>query len=438
VKQEAERIYRETLAAIDIPAAVERKLARSGWTILAGESRIDLREFEAIVAVALGKASHGMARGLVSVLAPEFRPQGILVAPAELPAEIPGWEIFRGGHPLPNSESFAAGRAILERLAACDERTLVLFLISGGGSSMVELPLDSEVSLADFDQLNDALIKCGAPIDEINTIRKHLSATKGGRLAAIAPFSRKLTLAISDVPAGHESALASGPTLPDPTTIADAERIAARYDLIPRFPPAIRDAFERHRLRETPKPGHPAFRNSHFEILLGAHDLTHAAHHACEAEGFICLCDNSTDNWPLEKAADFLLAQLDVHARANPGHRVGVICEGELSSPVTGNGLGGRNSAFVMACAPRIAGKGITVLSAGTDGIDGNSPAAGAIADGATVSRAQGLGLDLADFQRRSDSYNFFARLGDTIVTGPTGNNLRDLRILLAEPGHTA
>lgn len=435
MKQTAERIYRETLAAIDIPAAVERKLARAGSTIAAGRSRIDLLNFDSMVVIAFGKASHAMARGLVNVLGRDFPLDGILVVPAALPAEIPGWRIFRGGHPLPNDESFAAGRAILERLAACDERTLVFFLISGGGSSMVEQPLDSEITLADIDQLNAALITCGAPIDEINAIRKHLSATKGGRLAAIAPFSSKLTLAISDVPAGHESALASGPTLPDPTTILDAERIASHHQLLPKFPPILRHIFEHRRLRETPKSGHPAFRNSHFEIVLGAHDLTHAAHHASEAAGYICMCDNSTDNWPIEKAADFLLSQLGAHARANPGRRVAVICEGEVSSPVTGHGVGGRNSAFVLACAPRISGKGITVLSAGTDGIDGNSQAAGAIANGETLSRAQAMGLDITDFQRRSDSYNLFAQLGDAIVTGPTGNNLRDLRILLAEPG---
>jgi glycerate 2-kinase len=434
VKRAAERIFRETLAAIDIPASIERKLARSGSAIAAGSTRIDLRDFDSLLAIAFGKAANAMAHGFSAVLAPEFSPEIILVAPTGLPAELPGARIFKGGHPLPNADSFEAGGTILERLALCDERTLVLFLISGGGSSMVELPLDAQVTLADFAEVNHALITCGAPIDEINTIRKHLSATKGGRMAAAAPFSRKLTLAISDVPAGHESALASGPTLPDPTTVRDAERIAREHNLLPRFPAIVREVFERHALRETPKPGHPAFQSSHFEILLGAHDLTHAAHHACEAEGYICECDNSTDSWPLEKASDFLLGQLAERARENPGHRVAVICEGEVSSPVTGNGTGGRNSAFVLACVPKIAGRGITVLSAGTDGIDGNSPAAGAVADGETLARSRALGLDVADFQRRSDSHNFFERIGDAIVTGPTGNNLRDLRILLAEP----
>ncbi len=434
MKQTAQRIFRETLAAIDIPAAVERKLARRGSSIALGHNRIDLRNFDSLVAFAFGKASQAMAQGLVRVLAPDFEAEGILVVPAALPVERCGWKVFRGGHPLPNGESFAAGRAILDRLARCEERTFIFFLISGGGSALVEQPLDSAVTLADVDQLNEILITCGAGIAQINTIRKHLSATKGGRLAAAAPRSVKLTLAISDVPAGQESALASGPTLPDPTTVDDAQRIARKHGLIPRLPPKIREAFEKHTLGETPKPGDPVFDHARFEILLGAHDLTHAAHHGCEAEGYACVCDNTTDNWAVEEAADFLLAQLAAQSKANPGHRAAVICEGELSSPVTGSGMGGRNSAFVLACAPKIAGKRIAVLSAGTDGIDGNSPAAGAVADGDTVARSRAAGLDMTDFRRRSDSHSFFARLGDAIVTGPTGNNLRDLRILLAEP----
>jgi len=434
VKQTADRIFRETLAAIDIPATIERKLNRSGASITAGDSRIGLRNFDSIVAVAFGKASYAMAQGLTRVLAPDFPAEGILVVPPGVAAEMPGWRIFHGGHPVPNAESFAAGRAILDRLAGCNERTLIFFLISGGGSSLVERPLDPAVTLEDFDELNSALVTYGAPIGEVNAIRKHLSAVKGGRLAAAAPRSTKITLAISDVPPGQDSAIASGPTLPDPTTARDAERIAVQYGLLPRFPPKIRAAFETHALLETPKSGHAAFDRAQFEILLGAHDLTHAAHHACEGEGYLCVCDNATDNWPLEDAARYLLALLDTHARSNPEHRVAVICEGELSSPVTGNGVGGRNAAFVLACVPKIVGKRITVLSAGTDGIDGNSPAAGAVADGETLARSREAGLDVSDFQRRSDSYNFFARLGDAIMTGPTGNNLRDLRILLAEP----
>jgi glycerate 2-kinase len=432
VKQTAQHVFLETLAAIQIPSALARKLDRTGSVIHAAGAAIDLRDFSEIVAIAFGKASFAMAETLTDVLAPEFPLQGILVGPTAPPRALPGWKSFVGGHPLPSAESFAAGRAILDRLGRCNERTLIFFLISGGGSAMVEQPLAPGITLEDFQKLHLALVTCGAPIEEINVIRKHLSATKGGQLAIAAPRSMKITFAISDVPEGQESALASGPTLADPSTSRDAERIALQYDLLPQLPASIRASFERHTLSETPKLGDPAFERSHFELLLGVHDLTHACHHACEAEGFICLADNSTDNWPLEKAADHLLAQLGALKKENPSRRVALLAGGEVSSPVTGEGIGGRNLAFVLACVPKIDGKKITVLSAGTDGIDGNSPAAGAVADGETLQRAREAGIEPAEFLRRSDAYNFFKILGDAIVTGPTGNNLRDLRILLA------
>lgn len=432
MKQHAQNAFHKALAGIDIEAALERHLDRDGSMIQAGNSMIDLRGFETILGIAYGKASVAMARGFERVLAPEFLVEGVLVTPSAAAAVLPGWRTFVGGHPIPNGESFAAGRAILDRLARCDEKTLIVFLISGGGSAMVEQPLDPSISLADFQALNAALVTCGAPIEQINVVRKHLSATKGGRLAVAAPRSMKLTLAISDVPLGEESALASGPTLPDPSTVLDAERVARGCGLLARLPSSLRDVFENHRLRETPKEGDPAFARSRFVRVLSVQDLFHAAHHACEAEGFVCVCDDLTDGWPIEKAADYLLAQLAALKRANPHHRVAVLADGELSSPVTGDGLGGRNAAFVLACVPKIAGKDIAVLSAGTDGIDGNSPAAGAVADGETLAHARNAGLAVEDFARRSDSYNFFERLGDAIVIGPTGNNLRDLRILMA------
>lgn len=432
MKQLAQRVFRETLAAIDIPATLQKTLARSGSRIRAGDATLDLREFGAILAIAYGKASLAMAEGLARVLAPDYPPEGILVVPGASPRELPGWKIFAGGHPVPNAGSFAAGRTILQRLAQCDDRTLIFFLLSGGGSSLVEQPLDPGVTLEDFQKLHATLVTCGAPIGEMNAVRKHLSATKGGRLATAAPRSMKVTLGISDVPPGQESAIASGPSHPDPTTVRDAERVVAQYDLLGKLPPSLRISFAEHSLDETPKPGDPAFARSHFILLLGEQELLRAAEHACEAEGYVCACDNSTDNWPVEQAADHLLAQLDAQRKANPGRPVAVLADGELSSPVTGKGIGGRNSAFVLACVPKIAGRDITVLSAGTDGIDGNSPAAGAVANGESLGRARAAGLDPGDFQRRSAAYDFFARLGDAVITGPTGNNLRDLRILLA------
>jgi glycerate 2-kinase len=431
VKEIAQRIFRNTLAAIDIPATIEKKLARRGSMIRVHGAGVDLAEFDEILAIAFGKASVAMTEGLARVLAPEFWPEGILVAPSAPPHELAGWKSFVGGHPIPNAASLAAGRTILDRLARCDERTLIFFLISGGGSAMVEQPLDPGITLDNFRALHAALVTCSAPIDEINAVRKHLSATKGGRLAAAALESMKITLAVSDVPLGQESALASGPTLPDPTTVADVLRVTAQYDLAAKLPASIRAALQPSALRETPKPGDATFARSQFVMLLGEHELMHAAHHACEAEGYVCVCDDTMGDWPVEKAADYLLAQLEALAKANPGKGVAVLADGELSSPVTGDGIGGRNAAFVLACVEKIAGKNITVLSAGTDGIDGNSEAAGAVADGETAARARGAGLDLRDFEKRSDSHAFFAKLGDAVFTGPTGNNLRDLRILL-------
>ncbi|MGD0964311.1 MAG: DUF4147 domain-containing protein [Candidatus Acidiferrales bacterium] len=431
MKTTARRLFGETLAAIDIAAAMTKALARSGTQIRAGDVTIDLRDYREIVAIALGKAAFAMAQALVGILNSDYAPDGLLAAPVAPPCPLTGWETLVGGHPIPDEGSFAAGCAILDRLSRCDERTLIFFLISGGGSALVEQPLDPALTLGDFQKLYSVLVSCGASIEQINVIRKHLSATKGGRLAAAAPRSMKLTLAISDVPPGEESALASGPTLPDPSTTQDAARIARDFRLLEQFPSRLRTAFEGNALVETPKADHPAFAQSRFELLLSSHELLHAAHHACEAEGYVCVCDSLTDNWPIEKAANHLIEQLESQKKANPHRRAAVLADGEVSSPVTGSGSGGRNSAFALACVKKIAGKPITVLSAGTDGIDGNSPAAGAVADGETLARAQAAGLDPDDFIRRSDAYSFFERLGDAIVTGPTGNNLRDLRILL-------
>jgi glycerate 2-kinase len=432
LKQIAERIFRETLSAIDIRATLSRKLARDGSRIRWENETIDLGEFREIVAIAYGKAAFAMAEGLDDVLAPDYRAERILVVPAEPPRALDGWETIVAGHPVPTAESFRAGRVILERLARCDERTLVFFLLSGGGSALVEQPLDRGVSLKDFQQLHHALVTCGAPIEEINAVRKHLSATKGGRLAAAAPGAMKLTLGVSDVPVGQETALASGPTLPDSTTVADAVRVVYEFKLSERLPASIRTSFERGSIVETPKAGAPAFEHARFQLLLGLDDLFHHAHIATEAAGCVTICDNSTDGWPLARAADFLLDELARLKAANPGRPVAVLSDGEVSSPVTGKGVGGRNSAFALTCVEKIAGKRIAVLSAGTDGIDGNSPAAGAVADGETLARARSAGLDPQDFLRRSDAYPFFDRLGDTITTGPTGNNLRDLRVFLS------
>jgi hydroxypyruvate reductase len=450
LKHIARRIFDQTLTAIDIPATMRRKLVPDGSCITANDTIFNLADYSSVYAVAIGKASPAMARGLVAIIGSGALTDAILVAPRGLlPANkndllttensVAGFRSIAAGHPLPDEGSFTAAREILALLSKCDDRSLVFFLLSGGGSALVELPLDPSITLNGVQELYRLLVGCGASIDEINAVRKHLSAVKGGRLAAAAPAAMKLTLAVTDVPEGHESALASGPTLPDPTTVADTRAVIERYGLRDKLPAPLRAQLSADSaLAETLKSGDPAFARNHFELLLGMRDLFHHAHFSSEANGCLTVCDNSTDDWPVAKAAGYLLDQLMSLAAASPGRRVALIADGELSSPVKGKGIGGRNSAFVLECVSRIAelkmeGKNIAVLSAGTDGIDGNSPAAGALADGNTLARAWSAGLDPADFAARSDSYTFFHRLGDAIETGPTGNNLRDLRVLIME-----
>jgi hydroxypyruvate reductase len=434
LKKLALRIFHETLAAIDISATMQRKLRREGSLLRCDGVSVDLASFNKLFVVAIGKAAHAMADGLICVLGKEAALSGVVAAPVGPLESIAGLKYFVAGHPIPNEQSWKAAEAILELLKACDEKTLVFFLVSGGGSALMELPFDPEQTLEDVQNLYRTLVTCGAPIEAMNTVRKHVSAVKGGRLAIAAGRATKITLAISDVPAGKESALASGPTLADPSTIEDFERVVAEFQLSEKFPAALRKWIAEERMPETPKIGEAAFANAHFSLLLGMDDLFHPAHHAAESKGFIACCDNTTDDWPVERAAEYLLEQLELMRKLHRGQRVALIADGEVSSPVKGKGVGGRNSAFVLACVKKIAGRDIAVLSAGTDGVDGNSPAAGAVADGETLERAREVGLNPTHMMRTSDAYIFFARLGDAIVTGPTGNNLRDLRILLAEP----
>jgi glycerate 2-kinase len=433
-KSIARQIFHRTLVSIDIPHAMQRKLQIDGKHLVLSDKLVDLSDISRACIIAIGKAAHAMAVGLHDLLPASLRCRGIVSAPTAPTLPLPGFVYFVSGHPTPDEQSWRAAEAILGLLHECDDRTLIFFLLSGGGSALVELPLDPLLRLEEVQQLHRTLVTCGAPIESVNIVRKHLSAVKGGRLAVAAGSATKITLAVTDVPVGRESSLASGPSLPDPSTTADVQGIISRYDLRARFPEALLRWLDADQMTETPKHSHPAFANTHFVLLLGMHDLFHAAHHASESRGYITHCDNSTDDWPIQEAANSLLSRLDDWQRGNPRQRVALIADGEVASPVTGNGKGGRNSAFVLACVEKIANRKITVLSAGTDGMDGNSLAAGAVADGQSLARADALGLDASSYFQQSDAYTFFEKLGDAIITGPTNNNLRDLRIFLSEP----
>ena len=313
---------------------------------------------------------------------------------------------------------------------------LFVCLLSGGGSAICEEPLHPDMSLEDLRAFYEVLVTCGANIVEMNIMRKHLSRIKGGRLAQAAAPARQLTLYVSDVPPGEPSTVASGPTMPDESTCEDAYRTAEALGIRSRLPRSVLRRFKDRTLVETPKAGDPAFERSKWFCLLDNLAALDRLETRARGFGWVVERDLSVDDQPVRDAALSLVDRLQALQSACPRRTVAVTTGGELSSPVTGNGMGGRNQAFVLWAARVLAERGIraTVLSAGTDGIDGNSPAAGAIADETTINRAEACGMDAADFDRRSDSYRFFERLGDLIVTGPTGNNVRDIRMLVAEP----
>jgi hydroxypyruvate reductase len=273
-------------------------------------------------------------------------------------------------------------------------------------------------------------VHSGAAIAEINAIRKHLSAVKGGRLAQAAFPAQQVSLLVSDVPDNTPDALASGPTMPDSTSAEDCYRIAEKHGLLPQLPHSTRELFERRALEETPKSDDHAFYRSRWWTILSNQTAVEQATAAAERAGFSVHVDNSCDDWDYERAAEYLLTRL--HELRKKSERVCLISGGEVTVKVTDGGIGGRNQQFALACAAKIAGENITILSAGTDGVDGNSPAAGAVVDGTTAERAQSKGLNIRATLERFDAYPFFNALGDAVETGPTGNNLRDLRILLA------
>lgn len=380
--------------------------------------RLDLSA-RSIYSIAIGKAAASMARGLEDALDDRFK-AGVVVA--SVPHASERWQSFIGGHPLPNEGSLAAAHAAFALLnRANDEKAIVVFLISGGGSAMMEWPISSEISLADLQRANEILVACGARIAEVNAVRRTFSAVKGGALARRAPHAQKLTLIVSDTNRGDEASVASGPTLAPPPDAPNAMDVVDRYHLESVLPQSIMKAIKRAKDVSTEI-------NGSYEVILDNGTAVAAACEKARELGFDCVTPEHICEQPIEEGCDLLLATLSQFDK-----NVAVISGGEFSCPVRGDGRGGRNLETVLRCAMRLdkASKHVVVLSAGTDGIDGNSPAAGAVADETTVMRARNLGLEPAGFLARSDSYSFFAQLDDLIVTGPTGTNVRDLRVLL-------
>lgn len=427
MRETARRIFAETLKHSSISKAFERHVNSERGVLRVREDLYDLHSYSQVRVVSLGKAAHTMVEALTAEVGAM---EGIVATSVQPPSQLRGFRYFRGGHPTPNAETIEAASATLRALDALPSTALVIFLLSGGGSSIFEKPIDDEVPLEDLIATYRALVHSGAPIAEINAIRKHLSAVKGGRLSKAAYPAQQVSLLVSDVPDDTPDALASGPTMPDSTTIQDCYRLDEKYSLAKQFPPSTRELLERRALEETPKSDDPAFLRARWWPILSNQTAIEQASVAAERAGFFVHVDNSCDDWDYGKAADYLVGKLrELRKQFSPAC---LVSGGEVTVKVANGGVGGRNQQFALACAEKIAGENITVLSAGTDGIDGNSPAAGALVDGSTLERARARGVNVNAALEKFDAHPFFQALGDAIEIGPTGNNLRDLRILLA------
>lgn len=423
-----QEIFKQSLAQSTIAQAFARNLEYSGGTLRICDDLYPLDSYECVSVVSVGKGAHAMVNALAALVTEKMG--GIVAGTAEPESQVRGFRYFKGGHPLPNTESLAAGRAILRYLRNHPENSLAIFLISGGGSACLEYPIEG-VDLSDIAETYRVLVNAGVPIAEMNAIRKHLSEVKGGRIAQAAVPAQQVSILVSDVPDNALDSLSSGPTMPDSSTVADCYRIAKKHGMTEKFPASVRERFAKRLLEETPKRDDPAFARSRWWTVLSNASVLQAAAAGAAAHGVAVEVDNQCDNWDYARAADYLLDRVRQLRRGVS--KACVISGGEVTVKVpTAAGAGGRNQHFALYCAQKIAGENIAVLSAGTDGIDGNSDATGAVVDGSTVERARRAGLDPADALCRFDADPFFKELGDAIVTGATGNNLRDLRVLIA------
>jgi glycerate 2-kinase len=429
MRSAAREIFLHALSEASIEKAFDRQVHYQRGVLRVCDDLYDLKSYSRVVSIAFGKAAHRMAEILARQIGATV--EGIIVDPNQYPYQLAGYRYFAGGHPLPNEESVRGAEAILKTLGALNQQSLVIFLVSGGGSAAVEKPADSEITLPDLVATYKALVNSGAPIAQINAIRKHLSAIKGGRMAQTANGAQQVSIMVSDVPENALDSLSSGPTMPDASTVEDCYRIAHENNMLPDFPASVRELFERRALDETPKQDDAAFVRSRWWKVLSNETAEKAAATAAARHGFAVEIDHSCDDWDYARAADYLLGR--VRTLRKSVAKVCIISGGEVTVKVPSNaGAGGRNQHFTLYCAQKIAGENIAVLSAGTDGIDGNSPAAGAVADGMTLERALKAGLDVAGHFHGFNSFPLFEKLGDAIQTGPTGNNVRDLRVLLA------
>jgi len=436
---DAESIWRAAIAAVDPWALVRESVVREGDIVRIKNKEFDLAGHDRVLIVSFGKAAAAMGEALAGLIDDRLT-SGLVVVPGPVAGVRSRLEYLEASHPVPDARSVEAGRRVLEIASGAGEKDLLFVCISGGGSSLLTLPAEG-ISLDKKRRLADDLMRAGATIQELNIVRKHLSAIKGGQLARAAHPATVVTLAISDVIADDPGTIASGPTHWDTSTFAEARAILECYGLWDSASALVRARFEegeRGQIGETLKEGDPVFERVHTFIVGDNMTALRAAKREAEKRGFEPIFLSSSDSGEARKAAAgyaAFLAELACSAPSLP-RPLCLLAGGELTVTVKGRGKGGRNTEFVLASLHEMEKAGVRdldwlILSLGTDGIDGTTDAAGAWADIRTVNTAHALGLNPADYLDDNDSYGFFKQTGNLIMTGPTGTNVMDLRVFL-------
>jgi hydroxypyruvate reductase len=434
-RQNAIDIFQSGLQAVAPGAAILRFCQLNGDIFSVDGTDYDLRRFENIVVLGAGKAAAAMARAVEDLLGERISAGVITVKYGHL-EELKIIKIQEAGHPVPDQNGFTGAQAIYQLASSADEKTLVICLISGGGSALMPLPVDG-VTLEDKQETTKVLLACGATIHEINTIRKHLSFIKGGGLAKAVYPATLITLILSDVVGDDLDSIASGPCVPDSRTFADCRLILRKYAIETEIPSSVVrhiDSGIAGKVPETPGTGQVFFEKTQNVVVGSNFNALLRAKEKADLLGYNTLLISSMlEGETRDVAANHIAIAREIQLHGLPLQRPACLLSGgETTVRIRGTGKGGRNQEFVLAAAIKMSGMNdVLVLSAGTDGNDGPTDAAGAIADHSTLERAAALGLDPSRYLDNNDSYNFFDKLGDLYKTGPTNTNVMDLRIVL-------
>lgn len=442
-RQQVMSIIHAALAAVDPAAAIRRSIARlcadgpgasDCLQLHSGPAGCPLRypldRYRQIHVIGAGKAGAAMAAALEELLGDRLS-SGIVIVKEGYTAPTRSVRLVEASHPVPDRRGLAATRQIMELAAGAGPDDLVIALISGGASALLTAPVDS-VTLADLQSTTDALLRCGATINEFNTVRKHLSQVKGGRLGQLVAPATLLTLVISDVVGSPLDIIGSGPTVPDPSTFSAALEVIARYQLEDQIPASVLAHLHQARC-ETPKPGDPLFDRVHTTIIAGNELAASAAVDRARQLGYhTMLLTTFLQGQAREVGVVMAAIAQEIRHHGRPlTPPACIVAGGETTVTVRGAGRGGRNQELALAAAIHLDGlENAAIIGLATDGTDGPTPAAGAWAGGATVRRATALGLSAARYLADNDAYTFFHRLDDLIVTGPTNNNVNDLALI--------